>query len=222
MSKRSAFTLAGVAFTAGIILVVILTSLRWRMTEVNLGGLLGGLKLERESEPTMSDSRIAVSTSEPQYTSQDKLSTSESETPDSGEITSPLREQHEAAIGSGPLMKVYFSDGLAQYTDEDLTVYHYRIQRIRPEENPDGCAVALYNTDRIWFGSAEPTSITVNGSLIADLSVVTGKHGYVLEWPLKVGDRICVTNISTYGFQFVFGPDMYYHYDSYCYRNHCE
>jgi hypothetical protein len=65
------------------------------------------------------------------------------------------------------------------------------------------------------------TSITINGEPIADLSVPTGRHGYIFEWPLQAGDQICVTEFNAAGFHLIFGPDLYYHYDSYCYRGHC-
>lgn len=134
----------------------------------------------------------------------------------------PFREYQTASIGSGPLMQVTFSDGLAPYTDEELATNYYHIQRIRLEENPDGCGISIYNTNKIWFGSAMLTTITVNDVPIADLYVLTGKHGYIFEWSLKVGDKICVTDFNPSGFHIIFGPDLYYHYDSYCYRGHCD
>lgn len=140
-------------------------------------------------------------------------------TPVSGE--GPFREHQTAAIGSGPLMNVTYSDGMAPYTDEWLAANHYRIQRFRLEENPDGCGISIYNTNKIWFGSSMPTTITVNDVPIAELYVVSGRHAHVFEYPLKIGDKICVTDLHPSGYHIIFGPDMYWHYDSYCYRGHC-
>ncbi len=133
----------------------------------------------------------------------------------------PVREHQTVAIGSGPLMTATFSDGLAPYTETELGANYYRIQRIRLQENPDGCDTSIYDTNKVWFGSGVRTSITVNDVPIAELKVATGKHGYIFDWPIRVGDKICVTDPHPAGFAIVFGPDMFYHYDSYCYRGQC-
>lgn len=133
----------------------------------------------------------------------------------------PFRQHYAEAIGSGSLMNVTYSDGMADFDEAWLATYHYRLQRIRPEENPDGCGVSVYNTDKIWFGS-EPNTITVNGVPIAENYVPTGSHGYIFEYPLNIGDKICVTHVPQSGYHIYFGPDLYWHYDSYCYRGHCQ
>ncbi|MBI4673141.1 MAG: hypothetical protein HY741_15920 [Chloroflexi bacterium] len=136
-------------------------------------------------------------------------------------IDGPFRSHQSATIGTGVLESVTFSDGLAAYEQNWLDTNHYRIQRIRPEENPSGCGKSIYNTNKIWFGSAIQTDITINGNVIGELVVVTGRHGFVFEYPLKVGDTICVSRLHPSGYHFVFGPDIYYHYDSYCNRGYC-
>ena len=139
----------------------------------------------------------------------------------------PFRQHYQATIGTGLLANVTYSDGMAEYSQYLLDSQHPRIQRFRPEENPDGCGVSRYNTNKIWFSSAASTEITVNGNVIAYFDIIaaaghgTIRHGYIFEYPLKVDDRICVSYVHPSGYQIVFGPDLYYHYDSYCYRGHC-
>lgn len=139
----------------------------------------------------------------------------------STETPGPLRGHQLASIGTGVFAQVTYSDGLAPYDQDWLSTYHFRIQRIRPEENPDGCGVSIYDTDNIWFGASAYTEFTVNGDEIGELVVGTGRHGYVLEWPVHVGDVLCAVGYDHSGYHIIIGPDMYYHYDSYCYRGYC-
>lgn len=132
----------------------------------------------------------------------------------------PLRNHETTSIGSGVLANVTYSDGMAPISNEKIHQYG-QLQLINPTTTSDGCGVAMYNTNTIWFGSGSRTTITVNGVSIGELYQGTGNHGYIFEWAIKVNDRICVTPISTGGFHFGIGPDVYIHYDSYCYRGHC-
>ena len=124
-------------------------------------------------------------------------------------------------VGTGVLSQGTYSDGMAPFSETD-TGYYSNIQRIRIEENPDGCAIADYTVDKIWFGSAVRTNLTINGSVVGMINGPTGKHGYIFNVNINRGDIVCVTYFEPSGFQIIFGPDIYYHYDSYCYRGHCN
>lgn len=134
---------------------------------------------------------------------------------------SPIREQKRASIGTGVFAQATYSDGNATI-DENSISQHLDIQRIWPNSNPDGCAVAQFDTDRLWIGSARRAAVTVNETVIGEVLSATGKHGYIVNFQIHRGDRICIAPPDTvYGFHIVFGPDLYYHYDSYCYRGNC-
>lgn len=136
----------------------------------------------------------------------------------------PLRDHIATSIGTGAFADVTFSDGQAPYDENWLWANdHFNIQRIRREENPNGCGVAQYQVSRIWIGVAAVATVTVNGSEIGTITTITPqqRHGYIAAVSLDVGDEICITPIPEGGFQIVFGPDIYYHYDSYCYRGSC-
>lgn len=136
-------------------------------------------------------------------------------------IDGPFREHQTASVGTGVFTQVTFSDGNAPYSQSELDTNHFRIYRIRPEENPNGCGVSIYNTNKVWFSSSANTVFTVNGIEVGRLSVSTGRHGYVADWSIKTGDTVCAAGYSPSGFHIIFGPDMYYHYDSYCFRGNC-
>lgn len=63
---------------------------------------------------------------------------------------SPLRPHTTVSIGSGAFSRVTFSDGQAPYDENWLWANnHFNIQRIRREEQPDGCDVAQYRVSKI-------------------------------------------------------------------------
>lgn len=141
--------------------------------------------------------------------------------PPESEGDTPLRDhQITPTVGSGVLSQGTYSDGMAQLSESDISS-HLDIQRIRLEENPDGCGIAFFSANKIWFGSSVKTTLTINDSSVGTINGPTGKHGYIFNIQINPGDKICVTYFEPSGFQIVFGPDMYYHYDSYCYRGHC-
>ncbi len=144
-------------------------------------------------------------------------------TPPSAPITqgdSPYREhQTTPIVGTGVLAQGTYSDGMASFSESDISS-HLNIQRMRLEENPDGCGIAFMSADKIWFGSSVKTTLTINGSAVGTINQATGRHGYVFDVHVNSGDKVCVTYFEPSGYQIVFGPDMYYHYDSYCYRGH--
>lgn len=123
-------------------------------------------------------------------------------------------------VGTGVLAQGTYSDGMASFSESDISS-HLNIQRMRLEENPDGCGIAFMSADQIWFGSSVKTTLTINDSAVGTINQATGRHGYVFNIHINSGDKVCVTYFEPSGYQIVFGPDMYYHYDSYCYRGHC-
>jgi len=134
----------------------------------------------------------------------------------------PFHEHRQDSIGSGIFSQVTYSDGLAPFTQQELNTSHSRLQLINPDTTSDGCGVAVYNVEKIWFGAASRTTLMVNGSPVGEVYAGTGKHGYIVNLTIRVNDRICVNPVPPGGFHINFGPDLYYHYDSYCYRGHCD
>jgi hypothetical protein len=133
----------------------------------------------------------------------------------------PFREHKTTPIvGTGVLAQGTYSDGMLPVTESDVS-NHLNIQRIRPQENPDGCGIAFLSADKIWFSSGVKTTLTINDSAVGTINGATGKHGYVFDVRVNSGDKVCVTYFEPSGYQIIFGQDMYYLYDSYCYRGYC-
>jgi len=142
--------------------------------------------------------------------------------PSSPPSEGPFREHRTDAIGSDTLAQVTYSDGIAPFTQQELDTSHSRLQMVNPETTSDGCGVARYAAEQVWFGAASQTTLTVNGSPVGEVYGGTGSHGYIINLTIHVGDRICVNPVPAGGFHICLGPDLYYHYDSYCYRGHCQ
>jgi hypothetical protein len=137
----------------------------------------------------------------------------------------PFRPHQATSIGDGVFTHVTFSDGRAPYSDSWLLQTHTAIQRIRREERPSGCDQAQWSTALIWVGVAAPAQMTVNGVSVGSITTISPQqqHGYIVQLSrsLQIQDTICITPLPPAGFQIILGPDMFYHYDSYCYREHC-
>ncbi len=136
----------------------------------------------------------------------------------------PYRPQQVTNIGSGIFANVTYSDGFAEYSQDWLAANNrFNIQRIRAEEQPNGCGIAGYGVNKVWIGTASQATFTVNGSEVGTITNISTKqrHGYMVDLVLNVSDQICISPIPASGFHIVFGPDIYYHYDSYCYRGNC-
>jgi len=137
-------------------------------------------------------------------------------------VAQSIRLHTATSIGTGVFAQATFSDGLAPYDENWLWANnHFNIQRIRRDEQPDGCGISEHEVDRIWIGAGAVMKVTVNGVEVGTITTATGRHGYVVMLPLHTNDRICVSPIPVSGFHIVFGPDVYYHHDSYCYRDNC-
>jgi hypothetical protein len=65
-------------------------------------------------------------------------------------------------------------------------------------------------------------AIAVNDHEIGRLDVAGDDHGYMVRWRVVIGDKLCAENHEPGKSYIVIGPDVFYHYDSYCYRGHCE
>lgn len=142
-------------------------------------------------------------------------------TPTQGPVA-PIRPHFQVLAGSGIFAEGTFSDGLAPYSEQWLwDNNHFRIQRIRREEQSNGCDVARYNADVIWIGAGTGMSLKINGEMVGEYTATDDPHGYIFKWPIHIGDQICAVNFERIGFHIILGPDVYYHYDSYCHRGNC-
>lgn len=137
-------------------------------------------------------------------------------------IEEPIREHYQVNVGDGIFESGTFSDGLAPYDEDWLWANdHFDIQRIRQEEYPSGCDVSRYNTNLVWISGSAGMQFTVNDEVVGTYQIADNAHGYMFQWPIHMGDKLCAVNFRSIGFSIILGPDVYYHYDSYCYRGHC-
>ena len=83
------------------------------------------------------------------------------------------------------------------------------------------CEDSRYNTNLFFVAGSPGMSLTINGENVGTYTIAPDSHGYIFQRPIKFGDTICAVGFSPSGFQIVLGPDIYYHYDSYCYRGAC-
>lgn len=133
-----------------------------------------------------------------------------------------FRPHTEISRGSGIFSSGTYSDGLAQYSyDELLQNNKFNIQKFRVEENPDGCGTSYYNVDKIWITGSYGMHFTLNDEDLGTYTAEATKHGYVFTQEIKPGDKLCAVNFGKDGYSIIFGPDMYYHYDSFCFRGYC-
>jgi len=121
-------------------------------------------------------------------------------------------------VGTGIFISANSSDGNRDY---DSNTY-YKIQRIRYEEVSNGCDISNWSSQLIWVTGNKGTNILLNNETIGQLTIDTGNHGYLVEVKINPGDQICISGKNPNGFSVIFGPDTYYHYDSYCYRGFCK
>lgn len=134
----------------------------------------------------------------------------------------PIREHYAVQIGTGIFENGTFSDGLAPYNESWLwDNNHFKIQRIRREEQPSGCDVSRYNTNLVWISGSSGMKFSVNGEVVGTYQAADDAHGYIFEYPIKMGDKLCAVDYKPVGFSIILGTDIYYHYDSYCYRGNC-
>lgn len=217
--------------TSGFALLVALYFVNrgWVISEI-LVPLFPNVKFEivQETEHLVDLPTPTVSPTEaPQATNEIPTSTDLVEAPTGApeliaDVLSPLIQHYEVYAGTGVFELGTFSQGNVQYTEDWLRANgHFRIQRIRQEEYPSGCDTSRFTTDRIWISGSKGMTITVNGEEVGEYLIDDDPHGFVFEYQINYGDRLCAVNFKNIGFMIVLGDDIYYHYDSYCYRGHC-
>jgi serine/threonine protein kinase len=131
-----------------------------------------------------------------------------------------LRAHTQIAIGDGIFADATYSDGLAPISPQELGGYD-KIQTINYRETPGGCAAAEYNSPVIWIGGSNGLQIMVNGTAVGTFTAASSPHGFMAKTNIQKGDMVCALNFKPNGYHIVMGPDVYYHYDSYCYRSEC-
>ena len=136
----------------------------------------------------------------------------------------PFRPHYQVAIGDGIFAQGTFSDGMAEYSQDWLWANGYgNIQRIRQEENPSGCDISRHNTNLVWISGTKGMQFSVNDEAVGTYDAADDPHGYIFEYPINFGDKLCAVNYrASTGFAILLGPNIYYHYDSYCYRGNCK
>lgn len=134
---------------------------------------------------------------------------------------SPIQTHTPFSAGDGVFANVTESDGQASFSISEINTNHQHIQRIRPEEQPSGCDQARYASDKVWVTGTPGMRLTVNGLELGTYQIAPDAHGYILDMNVAVGDQICAVDVGPEGFSIIFGPDVYYHYDSYCHRFGC-
>ncbi len=126
-----------------------------------------------------------------------------------------------ANVGTGALEQVFYSDGEAEFSEEYLNSHAPRVLQLTNGDDPDGCGTAIFPSSWIWFGTTKQTVISVNGEEIGSYtaSVATGRHGYLISWPVATDDIICVQKVADIEFHIVIGPDVEIWYDSFYFRD---
>ena len=140
----------------------------------------------------------------------------------SGIRTGPFRRHTTVSVGTGAFENAKQSDGMAPFAQSVLDAEHVEVHRIDLQESPDGCARARFRSKQIWFTGPPGMVLAVNDHEIGRLSVAGDSHGVVINWRIAVGYKLCARNADPGSFFIVVGPDVYRHYDSYCYRGHCK
>lgn len=134
----------------------------------------------------------------------------------------PIREHFPVTVGDGLFSSATFSDGLAPYSEQWLwDNNHHNIQRIRQEEFPDGCDIARFSASKVWISGSRGMQFTVNDAVVGVYDAADFSHGYIVSFDVHMGDKLCAVGFKPIGYSIIIGPDVYYHYDSYCYRGHC-
>ncbi len=134
---------------------------------------------------------------------------------------SAIRPHTAFSAGDGVFANVTVSDGQAELSSSDLSTSHQHIQRIRREEQPSGCDTAFYASDKIWVTGTPGMRLTLDGQVVGTYRIAPDSHGFMLDMSIEVGQEICAVDYGPEGFSIIFGPDVYYHYDSYCHRGFC-
>ncbi|MCB2210348.1 hypothetical protein KQH62_05585 [bacterium] len=144
--------------------------------------------------------------------------TSTSTTDEEISQTNLIEDAKYINLGTLKFSEAIYTDG---NNDFDISIY-YKIQRIRFEENPNGCGISDWFSDFLWVTGNKGAQVSVNNEIIGELDINTGNHGYLIIQKIIPGDKVCISGNNLNGFSILFGPDVFYHYDSYCYRGFCN
>jgi hypothetical protein len=179
---------------------------------ISTGGFLLGIRGEKVPTPAPNGTSPAALIPIPSREAESDFSSS----------ATPIREHFSVHVGTGLLAQGAFSDGEAPYTEEWLWQNdHFNIQVINPDTYPEGCDVSRYNTNLVWIGGSPGMKFIINDQVVGQYETAPNSHGYIFEGPVRIGDTLCAVDFSPAGFHIILGPDIYYHYDSYCYRGNC-
>jgi len=124
-------------------------------------------------------------------------------------------------IGTGIFEQATYSDGNAPFSQQELNSSHFEIQLLNPDTISNGCGTSWYSVNEVWFGGASKTTLYLNGTAVGEIFQGVGKHGYMIPLSVNAGDELCVNPVPPGGFHMNLGADIYYHYDSFCYRGYC-
>ena len=113
-----------------------------------------------------------------------------------------------------------FSAGTAPFTESQLWDQGNfgQHQRIQLDTHPNYCDIARYTVDRLWISGSPGMKLLINGIVTGEYTSAPDPHGYIIRQPVNIGDEICVENVGPEGFMILLGPDLYFHYDTYCFR----
>jgi len=136
-------------------------------------------------------------------------------------LPSPLIPHNTESIGTGVFSQATYSTGYAPVSQEDLNSSHFKIQSINLDTASNGCGTSWYSVYEIWFGGSSKTTLYLNGTAVGELFLGNGKQGHMIPLSVSAGDELCVKPIPPGGFHVNLGADIYYHYDSFCYRGNC-
>jgi hypothetical protein len=173
----------------------------------------------QEEKPEQESTAVAAPETHP--TSEEN---SFSEPPAETTIDTPsasLLSQTVENIGTGVFTQAAYSDGMAEISYNDINAQYSNIQTINPQTSDTGCGIARYDVSELWFAGAAGSSLLINGEQVGQLSFGNGPHGHMISIDIFFGDEICIDPIPPGGYGMVLGPDVYFHYDSYCYRGFC-
>ena len=181
-NSKNILALVGAGIGIGVVLtVIVIVVLGARPSSLNLGPVEFDFRTATAENSTTLPTAARPTAIPEQATRQPAPSAEPPAPPVTGstQVDGPFREHRNTpTVGTGVLTQGTYSDGMAAFSESDVTS-HLNIQRIRLEENPDGCGIAFLDADKIWFGSSVKTNLTINDTVVGGINGPTGKHGYI-------------------------------------------
>ncbi|MEM9774114.1 MAG: hypothetical protein AAF902_06010 [Chloroflexota bacterium] len=131
-----------------------------------------------------------------------------------------LLNHSNASVGTGIFADVTYSKGEASFSQAELQRNNMwdPLQTIRREEQPSGCDTVQHTTDLIWIQGTPGMEIALDNKVIGTYTANPNAHGYIVKASVSRGQEICAVNFGPQGFAIYLGPQIYNHYDTYCYR----